>query len=83
VERRKGYANPARTGIEPEILNWLPEGSRPQRIAYLSYSAGTLHRDLTALTAAGYRVERIIPYDFFPWSRHVETLVLLVREHRE
>jgi tRNA/tmRNA/rRNA uracil-C5-methylase (TrmA/RlmC/RlmD family) len=50
---------------------------RPQRMAYLSCSAGTLRRDLEHLTAAGYRVMRIIPYDFFPQTHHVETLVFL------
>jgi hypothetical protein len=29
------------------------------------------------LEAAGYRVDRIFPFDFFPNTPHVETLVLL------
>lgn len=53
---------------------------RPKRIAYLSCSAGTLRRDLEGLPVSGYRVVRIIPYDFFPQTYHVETLVLLERE---
>ena len=71
------YVNPPRTGLEPEILNWIITSYRPLRIAYLSCSAGTLRRDLTVLDRAGYRVERITPYDFFPQTYHVETLALL------
>jgi len=70
------YANPPRTGLEPELKNWVAQ-LRPARIAYLSCSAGTLRRDLEVLERAGYRVEQIIPYDFFPQTHHVETLALL------
>lgn len=71
------YANPPRTGLEPAVLEWIAERARPLRMAYLSCSAGTLRRDLDRLTAADYEVVRITPYDFFPQTYHVETLVLL------
>jgi 23S rRNA (uracil1939-C5)-methyltransferase len=48
-------------------------------MAYLSCSAGTLNRDLSILCSTGYLVERIIPFDFFPQTIHVESLVLLSR----
>ena len=71
------YANPPRTGLESEVLAWICRDYRPERMAYLSCSAGTLRRDLDALGKAGYRVIRITPYDFFPQTQHVETLALL------
>lgn len=77
--RRLLYANPPRTGLEPEVADWVAEAYRPARMAYLSCSAGTLRRDLEQLEGGGLRVERIIPYDFFPQTWHVETLVLLER----
>jgi tRNA/tmRNA/rRNA uracil-C5-methylase (TrmA/RlmC/RlmD family) len=73
------YANPPRTGIEPEVLDWIGSVYQPKRMAYLSCSAGTLRRDLEILTATGYEVERLTPYDFFPQTYHVETLALLRR----
>lgn len=73
------YVNPPRTGLEPAVLAWAATEFRPARLAYLSCSAGTLNRDLRALTAAGYAVERLLPYDFFPQTHHVETLALLRR----
>jgi hypothetical protein len=48
-------------------------------MAYLSCSAGTLARDLGTFEAAGYSIDRIVPYDFFPLTHHVEALALLER----
>jgi tRNA/tmRNA/rRNA uracil-C5-methylase (TrmA/RlmC/RlmD family) len=74
------YVNPPRTGLEPAVRDWATEEFQPNRLAYLSCSAGTLSRDLAVLTAAGYTVDALIPYDFFPQTHHVETLALLRRE---
>lgn len=71
------YVNPPRTGLESEVLDFIVEEARPERIAYLSCSAGTLRRDLDILTANGYMAAGIVPFDFFPWTHHVECLALL------
>ena len=73
------YLNPPRTGLEPAVLAWATEEYRPARLAYLSCSAGTLNRDLSALAAAGYTVAALMPYDFFPQTHHVETLALMIQ----
>ncbi|MFZ1324790.1 MAG: class I SAM-dependent RNA methyltransferase [Candidatus Contendobacter sp.] len=73
------YLNPPRTGLELAVRTWAATEFRPERLAYLSCSAGTLSRDLHALTQEGYQVERLIPFDFFPQTHHVETLALLRR----
>jgi tRNA/tmRNA/rRNA uracil-C5-methylase (TrmA/RlmC/RlmD family) len=71
------YVNPPRTGLEPEVTEWIYKNYRPERMAYLSCSAGTLARDLQILNQNGYQVNSIIPFDFFPFTHHVECLVLL------
>lgn len=76
------FANPPRTGLENEALEWVAKTVRPARLAYLSCSAGTLARDLAGLEMTGYRVRRILPYDFFPQTHHVETLALLDDSNR-
>jgi tRNA/tmRNA/rRNA uracil-C5-methylase (TrmA/RlmC/RlmD family) len=73
------YVNPPRSGLEGGVAGALAEELRPERVAYLSCSAGTLARDLAAFEAAGYTVSAIRPYDFFPNTHHVETLALLER----
>jgi 23S rRNA (uracil1939-C5)-methyltransferase len=77
--RRVAYVNPPRSGLEAEVTSALAGQYRPERIAYLSCSAGTLARDLRELEAAGYVVHAILPYDFFPLTHHVETLALIER----
>jgi tRNA/tmRNA/rRNA uracil-C5-methylase (TrmA/RlmC/RlmD family) len=74
---RHAYANPPRSGLEREIVDALAVELRPERLAYLSCSAGTLARDLERFEAAGYVVSCIRPYDFFPLTHHVEALALL------
>jgi len=72
------YVNPPRTGIESEVLDWIVDVFKPLRIACLSCNAVSLKKDLDRLTKAGYRVEQIIPYDFFPGTRYLEMMVLLM-----
>lgn len=76
---RVAYVNPPRSGLESELLAALARELRPQRIAYLSCSAGTLARDLAVFEAAGYAVRSLHPFDFFPVTHHVECLALLDR----
>jgi len=75
--RRACYVNPPRSGLEPALLAALVHDLQPDRIAYLSCSAGTLARDLAVFEAAGYKVSAIAPFDFFPGTHHVECLALL------
>jgi tRNA/tmRNA/rRNA uracil-C5-methylase (TrmA/RlmC/RlmD family) len=71
------FMNPPRLGLEPEVLEFLAKEYRPARLAYLSCSAGTLARDLQQFSMRGYQVVSLHPFDFFPQTPHVETLVLV------
>jgi hypothetical protein len=71
------YVNPPRSGLEPELSDALTGRLRPERVAYLSCSGGTLARDLRVLERAGYDVDTVAPFDFFPLTHHVECLALL------
>jgi 23S rRNA (uracil1939-C5)-methyltransferase len=52
----------------------------PKRVVYVSCDTATLARDLRLATAKGYRVDRLIGFDMFPQTAHLESLVRLVRE---
>ena len=73
------FANPPRSGLEPSVVDWVREEERIRKIAYLSCSPGTLSRDLALLQERGFEVQRVIPYDFFPQTSHIETLALVER----
>jgi tRNA/tmRNA/rRNA uracil-C5-methylase (TrmA/RlmC/RlmD family) len=46
-------------------------------ILYLSCNPESLARDLQVFARNGWDVQRVIPFDFFPKTKHLETLVLL------
>jgi 23S rRNA (uracil1939-C5)-methyltransferase/tRNA (uracil-5-)-methyltransferase len=70
--------DPPRKGCSPEFLRQLAAFA-PRTIVYVSCNPETQVRDLQPLVAAGWRVERVQPFDMFPQTRHLECVVSLVR----
>ena len=68
--------DPPRAGCQPQALASLLELA-PPRLAYVSCDVETLARDLKALTAGGYWLDRVVPIDMFPQTHHVECVALL------
>ena len=52
---------------------------RPGRIVYISCDPETLARDLEYFTSHGYTAREALAFDMFPFTRHVESVVLLTR----
>jgi 23S rRNA (uracil1939-C5)-methyltransferase len=67
--------DPPRSGTLIEIKKTIIS-SGPEKIIYLSCNPVSLAWDLKQLTEK-YKVIRIQPFDMFPHTHHVETLVLL------
>jgi 23S rRNA (uracil1939-C5)-methyltransferase len=72
------FLDPPRKGCEPAVLDAIG-GVRVKRIWYLSCDPATLARDLKFLASKGYRPDVVQPFDMFPQTGHVETLVHLER----
>lgn len=68
--------NPPRKGCDPHFLQKLIEKS-PKQLVYISCDPATLARDLAILQAGKYQIQNVIPFDMFPQTVHVETLVKL------
>ena len=68
--------DPPRTGLTPMVLAELVRIRIP-RLLYLSCDAATVARDLSRLTSEGYHIVQIQPFDMFPQTSHIETLVEL------
>jgi 23S rRNA (uracil1939-C5)-methyltransferase len=67
-----------RTGLDAETTELLGRIGAPEMV-YVSCDPATLARDLRALVAAGYAIERITLADVFPQTFHLETVVKLRR----
>lgn len=69
-------ADPPRAGLGKFAVRALAR-LKPRRLTIVSCDPATLARDLAALTAAGYRIERFTVVDLFPQTFHIETVVHL------
>ena len=68
--------NPPREGVAPDVLQLLCK-SKARSLIYISCMPSTLARDLKALCEAGYKIQSITPFDMFPQTIHVETVIIL------
>ena len=70
--------DPPRGGLETSLIALLQNfRARIDSLIYLSCEPSILARDLARLKEAGFLAERIIPFDLFPQTQIVETVVLL------
>ena len=53
---------------------------QPARIVYVSCDPATLARDILRFNGLGYAMQEATAVDMFPRTRHVETVVLLLRK---
>lgn len=74
-----GLIDPPRAGLFPSVIETLNQVEGLKTLFYLSCSPESLARDLKGLTAEAWQVRKIMPFDFFPRTRHLETLVWLAR----
>ena len=72
------FMDPPRAGSDKKFLSSLV-ALAPKTVVYISCNPETLARDLGYLTKNGYKVKKIQPVDMFPYTNHVETVVLLVK----
>lgn len=84
LEKTKTDANivmvdPPRAGLSRDALQLLSGLSNVRNLLYLSCDAESLLRDMKELIGGGWSVAMVRPFDFFPRTRHLETLVRLSR----
>lgn len=70
--------DPPRAGCDEVVLKAIADANI-ERIVYISCDAGTLARDVKLLGEMGYEFIEATPVDMFPWTGHVETVVLMSR----
>lgn len=71
--------DPPRSGSSEEFLSAVVHMA-PERVVYVSCNPETLVRDLKYMVGNGYRAERAVAVDMFPFTGHVEVACCLQRK---
>lgn len=71
--------DPPRGGTTEELIEHI-SGLNPKRIVYISCNPATLARDMVVLKKYGYEGDTVTPFDLFPLTGHVESIVCLRRK---
>ncbi len=86
AECRKKFGNPQiiivdppRKGLDKEVINTVAE-AKPEKIVYISCDPATLARDCALFAELGYVTNEATPFDLFPRTGHVETIVCLHKQ---
>jgi 23S rRNA (uracil1939-C5)-methyltransferase len=70
--------DPPRAGLDRRVLDAiLAMGATT--LAYISCDPSTLGRDAARLTAGGYVLKQITPFDLFPQTYHIESVSLFIK----
>ncbi|VAX37311.1 RNA methyltransferase, TrmA family, partial [hydrothermal vent metagenome] len=72
--------DPPRAGLSENAIDLILSAENINYILYLSCHPESLARDLKIFIDNNWKVQTIIPLDFFPRTKHIETLVLLQEE---
>ena len=72
------FMDPPRAGSDEAFLSSIVTLA-PKKVVYISCNPQTQARDLAYLRKHGYQAEGCWPYDLFPMTEHVETVVLMSR----
>lgn len=70
--------DPPRKGLDTKVIEEIINSSA-KRVVYISCNPATLARDLKQFAAAGLTPRTVYPFNLFPRTEHVETVVLMSR----
>lgn len=73
--------DPPRDGIHPKAIGKIID-FKPEEFVYVSCKPSSLVRDLPIFIERGYKVEKVQCVDMFPYTPHVETVVLITKKNK-
>lgn len=74
-KKQVAIIDPPRKGLSMETTLFLRDNLPVKKLYYLSCNPQTLVRDLALLTQKKWQIDWVQPFDFFPQTQHIETLV--------
>lgn len=73
------FLDPPRSGCNEDFLHTLCGKILPEKIVYISCNPQSQARDLKLMVKHGYKCVTAQPVDMFPYTNHIENIVLLKR----
>ncbi|MGN0452815.1 MAG: 23S rRNA (uracil(1939)-C(5))-methyltransferase RlmD [Ruminococcus sp.] len=70
------FLDPPRAGCSRSFLEALAD-VKPPRIVYISCNIDTQLRDIRYMQKQGYKIEKFQGVDMFPYTKHIENIVLM------
>ena len=70
------FMDPPRAGSDEKFMSSVVKMG-PKKVVYVSCNPETLARDLKFMKKKGYKIEKIQPVEMFPFTEHLETVVLM------
>ena len=71
--------DPPRGGCDETLVRFVAK-LEPKRVVYISCNPKTLARDVMIFRDCGYNTDTVYPFDLFPMTGHVESVVCLERQ---
>ena len=71
--------DPPRAGCDEKLIRFVSTLDA-RRIVYISCNPKTLARDVVLFREFGYDTDKVYPFDLFPMTGHVESVVCLTRK---
>lgn len=71
--------DPPRMGLQAEALAKIAEYGVP-RISVTAAIPKTLGEDMAGFQLYGYKARRLLAFDNFPFSKHIEAVILMSQE---
>lgn len=68
--------DPPRTGLDKTVIQYLI-GKKVRTLRYISCDTATLARDTALLCAGGYAIKKLMVFDFYPQTNHIECAAFL------
>ena len=73
--------DPPRAGCDERLVRFVST-LNAKRIVYISCNPKTLARDVATFRNLGYNTDMVYPFDLFPMTGHVESVVCLTRSDK-
>lgn len=70
--------DPPRQGLSKKALEWFTQSNIPD-IRYVSCDPVTFARDAVKFIASGFTLNKVIMFDFYPQTHHIETVGFFIR----